>query len=352
MIEVPAFIDLHTHTRYPDKSFFPAKDIEKSALNGGYSDILAMPNSEIVIDDIEALNYAREIDSSLNLNVHRVGALSKHLSGKELVDFKSFIQNGITIFSDDGKSLIEDTLADEAFKIVAELGGAIFQHCEKSCFSNPGDIAPPSNSSELILIPDSEEFEILKRDLELVEKYNTRYHAQHLSSKKSVELIEQAKNKQLPVTAEVTPHHLLINNENLDITNGKYKMYPPIRSEEDRQSLISGLKTGIIDTIATDHAPHPEVTKNIKFKEAARGVVGLESAFPVLYSSNIFTLDELLIFLVDKPREILNNLGYEINEPFHNQWIEGVELFNTKSEYKNSAFENFEVNIKKVDLHV
>ena len=170
MIEVPAFIDLHTHTRYPDKSFFPAKDIEKSALNGGYSDILAMPNSEIIIDDIEALNYAREIDSSLNLNVHRVGALSKHLSGKELVDFKSFIQNGITIFSDDGKSLIEDTLADEAFKIVAELGGAIFQHCEKSCFSNPGDIAPPSNSSELILIPDSEEFEILKRDLELVEK--------------------------------------------------------------------------------------------------------------------------------------------------------------------------------------
>ena len=275
MIEVPAFIDLHTHTRYPDKSFFPAKDIEKSALNGGYSDILAMPNSEIVIDDIEALKYAREIDSSLNLNVHRVGALSKHLSGKELVDFKSFIQNGITIFSDDGKSLIEDTLADEAFKIVAELGGAIFQHCEKSCFSNPGDIAPPSNSSELILIPDSEEFEILKRDLDLVEKYNTRYHAQHLSSKKSVELIEQAKNKQLPVTAEVTPHHLLINNENLDTTNGKYKMYPPIRSEEDRQSLISGLKTGIIDAIATDHAPHPEVTKNIKFKEAARGVVGL-----------------------------------------------------------------------------
>ena len=103
-------------------------------------------------------------------------------------------KNGVTIFSDDGKSLIEDTLADEAFKIVAELGGAIFQHCEKSCFSNPGDIAPPSSSSELILIPDSEEFEILKRDLDLVEKYNTRYHAQHLSSKKSVELIEQAKN--------------------------------------------------------------------------------------------------------------------------------------------------------------
>ena len=154
------------------------------------------------------------------------------------------------------------------------------------------------------------------------------------------------------MTAEVTPHHLLINNENLDTTNGKYKMYPPIRSEEDRQSLISGLKTGIIDAIATDHAPHPEVTKNIKFKEAARGVVGLESAFPVLYSSNIFTLNDLLIFLVDKPREILNNLGYEINEPFHNQWIEGVELFNTKSEYKNSAFENLEVKIKKVDLYV
>tara|TARA_B100001769_G_scaffold271054_1_gene263234 strand:+ start:3389 stop:4447 length:1059 start_codon:yes stop_codon:yes gene_type:complete len=352
MIEIPAFLDLHTHTRYPDKSFFPAKDIEKSAMNGGYSDILAMPNSEISIDDIEALKIAKEIDSSLNINVHRVGALSKGLRGKELVDFKSFIKNGVTIFSDDGKSLIEDKLAEQAFKIVSELDGAIFQHCEKSCFSSPGDIAPPSNLRELTLIPDSEEFEILKRDLDLVEKYNTRYHAQHLSSKKSVELIEKAKNKNLPVTAEVTPHHLLINNENLDTTNGKYKMYPPIRTEKDRQALVNGLKAGVIDTIATDHAPHPEDTKNVRFKEAARGVVGLESAFPVLYSSDIFTLDELKIFLIDKPREILQNLGYEIEKPFNNKWRIGNELFHTKSEYKNSAFENFEVNIKKVDLYV
>ena len=208
--------------------------------------------------------------SKLNIKVHRVGALSKNLDGKELVNFNEFVDEGVTIFSDDGKTLIDDDLSEIAFKEIAKLDGAIFQHCEKNCHTNPGDIAPPYNTSELITIHENEEFEIVKRDLDLVNKYKTRYHVQHVSSKKSVELIKDAKENGLPVTAEVTPHHLLKNNLDINMNDGSLKMYPPLRSEEDRQALISGLRNGIIDVIATDHAPHPKETKKVSFKKSAK----------------------------------------------------------------------------------
>ena len=140
--------------------------------------------------------------------------------------------------------------------------------------------------------------EVLARDLNLSEKYGTRYHAQHLSTYESVQLIKKAKQEGLPVTAEVTPHHILLNNENLDTNNGLFKMYPPIRTEKDREGLVEGLQSGVIDVIATDHAPHKLETKTVPFKDANRGVVGLESAFPLIYSSNIFELDQILKFLV------------------------------------------------------
>ena len=209
MIEIAGFIDLHTHTRYPDNEKFPFIDIDDSAINGGFSTILAMPNSEIPIDSIKNLKIAEEIDKKLKTKVHRVASLTKNLEGKELVNYKEFIENGITIFSDDGKSLIDSNLADEAFKQISKLGGAVFQHCEKSCHSKPGDIAPPNNDSDLIPINNDEELEVLERDLSLSEKYGTRYHAQHLSTFESVQLIKKAKQEGLPVTAEVTPHHIL-----------------------------------------------------------------------------------------------------------------------------------------------
>ena len=352
MIEIPSFIDLHTHTRYPDKNNFPIFEIEKAALNGGYSEVLAMANSEITIDSIENLNLARSFDKKLNIKVHRVGALSKNLDGKELVNFNEFVDEGVTIFSDDGKTLIDDDLSEIAFKKIAQLNAAIFQHCEKNCHTNPGDIAPPHNTSELITIHENEEFEIVKRDLDLVNKYKTRYHVQHVSSKKSVELIKDAKENDLPVTAEVTPHHLLKNNLDINMNDGSLKMYPPLRSEEDRQALINGLKNGIIDVIATDHAPHPKETKEVSFKKSARGVVGLESAFVVLFSSNLFSLEELTRFMSINPMNILVSLGYDSSNTKKNSWSKNDSTFITKSFYKNSAFENFQVNIQKELNHV
>ncbi len=347
MISTPSFIDLHTHTRYPDNDNFQYREIEKAAKYGGYSDILAMANSEIIIDSIENLSVAKEIDKKLNLKIHRVAALSKNLNGNELVNYKEFADKGIRIFSDDGKSLINDELADLSFKTLAKLDCGIFQHCELNCHSNPGDIAPPKLNNELIEIYEEEELKILERDLKLVEKYKTRYHAQHISTKKSLDMISRAKKLGLPVTTEVSPHHLLLSNENITFTDGTYKMYPPIRSESDRNALVQGLKDGVIDVVATDHAPHPKESKNINFKQAARGVVGLESTFPVLFSSGLFSLDELITFLHINPKKILKQLGYRVAKTNKITWLKTETSFTTKTSYKNSTFENTKVLIRK-----
>ncbi len=349
MIILEGFTDLHTHTRYPDFNSFDYKQIENSAIVGGYTNILAMPNSQQPIDCIENLNLAKKTDSLMELNICRTGALTKNLQGKELVNFEKFIENEVYIFTDDGKSLVDDSLAEEAFKEVARLGGAIFQHCEINCYSNPGDIAPIKLNDELIQIEDYEETSILNRDLKLVEKYGTRYHAQHISSKSSVKILNEALNHKLPVTSEVTPHHLLKNNENMNISNGKYKMYPPLRTEDDRQALIEGLKRNIIQVIATDHAPHPAKTKDVSFKLASRGVVGLESSFPMLFTSGIFTIEELSLYLIENPKKILKNLGYTVDETTEYTWRECNKNFKTKSKYNNSVFEDEKTIIERYE---
>mgnify|MGYP001158613643 CR=1 FL=1 len=352
MIVLEGFIDLHTHTRYPDFDSFDYREIEESAIIGGYTNILAMPNSEQPIDCINNLNLAKNIDSLMKINVCRTGSLTKNLQGKELVNFEEFIQNGVYIFTDDGKSLVDDNLAEKAFKEVSRLGGAIFQHCEINCHSNPGDIASNKLNNELIEIDDYEETSILKRDLKLVEKYGTRYHAMHISSKSSVEILNEALNQKLPVTSEVTPHHLLKNNENMDISDGKYKMYPPLRTEDDRQALIEGLKKNIIQVIATDHAPHPLQTKKTSFKLASRGVVGLESTFPMLFTSGIFTIEELSLYLIENPKKILKNLGYSLDETTKNGWQDCNKKFTTKSKYDNSIFENEKIIIERCEVGI
>ena len=351
-METNSFLDLHTHTRYPGKTFIKAQDIEIAAKNGGYSEILAMPNSTKIIDSIENLLEAQRFDEVLDIKVHRTGSLTKGLLGKEPINYKEFIGHGVFIFTDDGLSVVDNALAEEIFKSLKFENGAVFQHCEKSCHTSPGDIAPPNDGGILKPIPVSEETEILERDLNLVEKYGTRYHAQHLSTEESVRLIKEAKMNKLPVTAEVTPHHLLINNTNIETSNGMYKMYPPIRTSRDQLALIEGLKEGTIDVISTDHAPHTIESKQRTFKDAARGVVGLESAFPMLYSSEIFSLDELERYLDKNPRKILSELGYELKKSNSFKWEFCDKKFYTNSNPKNSLFEGRKTLIETNGVHV
>ena len=343
MITTPSFIDLHTHTRYPDLNNFQYQEIENSAKFGGYSDLLAMANSEVAIDNLDNLSTAKEIDDKLNLRIHRVASLSKSLNGEELVDFNKFVSVGIRIFSDDGKSLTNDDLAEQAFKTIAQLESGIFQHCELNCHSNPGDVAPPNFNSELIEIYEEEELSILERDLKLVKKYNTRYHAQHISTKKSVEIISKAKKIGLPVTAEVSPHHLLLSNETIEFFDGTYKMYPPIRNESDRIALVQGLKDGVIDVIATDHAPHEKSSKDTSIQKATFGIVGVETLLAIsleLYHNKTLKLTELLAKLTCNPAKIINIPRGEIKKnavadltviDLNKEWLINKDKFHSKS---------------------
>ena len=172
-MKLNSFLDMHTHTRYPGKSFVKELDIEKAAKNGGYSEILAMPNSVKIIDSIETLMEAREVDKKLDIKIHRTGSLTKGLQGKEPIDYKEFIAQGVFAFTDDGLSLVDDNLAELIFKTIKYEDGAVFQHCEKNCHTSPGDIAPPNDGELLTPIHSSEETEILQRDLHLVAKYGT-----------------------------------------------------------------------------------------------------------------------------------------------------------------------------------
>ena len=150
-----SFLDLHTHTRYPGNNFFKQSDIEYAAKNGGYGEILAMPNSSKIIDNLDVLEEARQIDKDLSISVHRTASLTKGLMGKDPVDYKKFTDNGVFIFTDDGFSVVDDDLAETIFKSIAEVGAAVFQHSEKSCHTLPGDIAPPNDNSLLKPIPKS-----------------------------------------------------------------------------------------------------------------------------------------------------------------------------------------------------
>ncbi len=351
-MQINSFLDMHTHTRYPGNSFINIFDIEGAAKNGGYSEILAMPNSKYIIDNVDALIKAQKIDNTLDITVHRTGSLTKGLLGKEPTDYKKFISLGVTIFTDDGFSIVDDNLAEQIFKSIKNENGAVFQHCEKSCHTSPGDIAPPNDQGNLKPIHSSEETDILKRDLQLVEQYGTRYHAQHLSTAESVQLVREAKLNKLPVTAEVTPHHILVNNSDLETSNGMFKMYPPIRTSKDQIAIIDGLKDGTVDVIATDHAPHPLINKQKNFKDAARGVVGLESSFPMLYSSEIFELDELVAFMDENPRKILSELGYNSNRRRSFEWRFCNKQFYTVSEPKNSLFEGKQTLIETNGAYV
>ena len=173
-MQINSFLDLHTHTRYPGSKFIKQEDIEQAAKNGGYSEILAMPNSSKIIDNLEVLEEARKLDSSLSIEVHRTASLTKGLAGQEPIDYKKLTEHGVFIFTDDGLSVVDDNLAETIFRSINEVGAAVFQHCEKSCHTMPGDIAPPNDNSHLKAIHISEETEILNRDLKLVEKYGTR----------------------------------------------------------------------------------------------------------------------------------------------------------------------------------
>jgi dihydroorotase len=314
LMVTPGFIDLHVHLREPGGE--KKETIEtgtKAAAKGGFTTIAAMPNTRPVPDNPEMLDWLQNrIEESASVRVLPYASITKRELGQELTNFQELKQAGAFAFTDDGVGIQSASMMHEAMKNAADLNMTIVAHCEENTLINKGCVHEGSFSktNRLSGIPSVCESVHIARDVLLAEATGCHYHVCHISTKESVRVVRDAKRAGIKVTAEVTPHHLLLSEDNIPTLDANFKMNPPLRGEADRLALIEGLLDGTIDFIATDHAPHTIEEKAEGMELAPFGIVGLETAFPLLYTNlvkkEIITLSQLVEFLTKKPAEAFN----------------------------------------------
>ena len=318
----PGFIDVHVHLREP--GFFYKETIASgtmAAAHGGYTAVCSMPNLLPPPDCLENLNAQLDIiKSSAHIEVIPYGTITKKQRGQELSDIDE-IANNVVAFSDDGRGVQNDEIMRKAMTKIKEYNKIIAAHCEdnsllKAGYIHDGEYAKLHNHKG---ISSESEWRQIERDLKLVKDIGCKYHVCHISTKESVDLIRKAKLDGLDVTCETAPHYLVLNDMNLQ-EDGRFKMNPPIRSEADRLALIEGICDGTIDMIATDHAPHSAEEKGKGLKFSSMGVVGLETAFPVLYTNlvktGIIDLEKLIKLMHINPSNRFNiGTPLKVGEP-------------------------------------
>ncbi|MDD7651409.1 MAG: dihydroorotase [Firmicutes bacterium] len=305
---LPGLVDVHVHLREP--GFFYKETIATgtaAAARGGYSDVCAMPNLNPVPDCPAHLAPQLEaIERSARVRVHPYGALTVGEQGEALADL-SGLSPQVAAFSDDGRGVQSESMMRQAMLEAKRLGKLIAAHCEdnrllRGGYIHDGEYARLHGHRGIC---SESEWGPVARDLRLVKETGCRYHVCHVSAKETVALIRQAKKEGLDVTCETGPHYLLKNDMDLQ-EDGRFKMNPPIRSEADRQALLEGILDGTIDMIATDHAPHSAEEKGRGLQKSLMGVVGLETALPVLYTGlvkpGILSLEKLVALMSTNPR--------------------------------------------------
>ncbi len=303
----PGFVDVHVHLREPGFSYKETIATgTRAAARGGYTAVCPMPNLKPVPDSLENLKPELDaIEKDGVIHVHPYGAITVGEKGEILADLEAMAPY-VVAFSDDGKGVQRDEKMKEAMTRAKALGKVIVAHCEDETLLNggyihDGDYARAHGHKGNV---SASEWKQVERDLELVRETGCAYHVCHVSTKETVDLIRKAKAEGLDVTCETGPHYLVMNDSMLQ-EDGRFKMNPPIRSEEDRRALLAGLLDGTVDMIATDHAPHSAEEKSRGLEKSLFGVVGLETAFPVLYTelvkTGVLTLDRLIDAMVTRP---------------------------------------------------
>ena len=332
---LPGFVDLHVHFREPGLS---SKETiatgSRAALRGGYAAVCAMPNLNPPPDTLEHLQIELDIiRQDAQVPVFPVGCITMGQKGEGSLSEMETLAPFVCGFSDDGVGVQDGALMKEAMERAKACGKPILSHCEdKSLGDGPASEWAP-----------------LARDLELARQTGCHYHVCHVSAQESVELIRRAKQDGVSVTAETAPHYLLLTEEDRE-DDGRFKMNPPLRGREDREALLAGLLDGTIDCIATDHAPHTREEKSRGFAGSLNGIVGLETAFPVLYTRlvlpGVMTLEKLVEVMADTPRRLL--------ESWTGRKIEGTYAWDLEKKYvidsekfesmgKSTPFEGWEV---------
>ena len=346
-VKLPGFVDVHVHFREPGFSY---KETiltgAEAAKCGGYCAVCTMPNLNPVPDSpeklepqlrlireaeaklaAEAANAAGIAGSASNaetrspVRIYPYGALTVDEKGEKLSDLEGLAPYVIA-FSDDGKGVQSDSMMREAMRRARDLNKLIAAHCEVNSLLRGGyihDGAYAKAHGHRGICSESE-WRQIDRDLDLAAATGCRYHVCHVSAKESVELIRQAKKSGVDVTCETGPHYLVLSDEDLQ-EDGRFKMNPPLRSPEDRDALIEGIIDGTVDMIATDHAPHSEAEKSRGLEKSAFGIVGLETAFPVLYTKlvekNVIDLDKLVDLMSRNPA---GRFGIEVTDNDSNEW--------------------------------
>ena len=318
-IIVPGLCDVHVHFREPGFSYKETiASGSAAAAHRGYTAVCTMPNLDPVPDSAEHLQVQLDaIKRGAAIKVLPYGAITVGEKGEKLADMEA-MSDKVCAFSDDGKGVQNDEMMREAMAKAKRLGKIIAAHCEDNSllfggYIHDGEYARMHGHRG---ISSASEYKQIERDLRLAEETGCAYHICHISTKESVELIRQAKAHGVNVTCETAPHYLVLCDEDMQ-EDGRFKMNPPLRSREDKQALIEGIKDGTIDMIATDHAPHSAEEKGRGLEKSLMGVVGLETAFPVLYTElvmkNIITLDRLVELMSFKPKE---RFGIDTNNDF------------------------------------
>jgi dihydroorotase len=278
----PGLVDLHAHLREPGEEH--KEDIASgsaAAAAGGFTAVVAMPNTDPPVDAGHLARYVADRGRQVGLvDVVAAGTVSAGRAGSRLAHLDDLWEAGVRLFTDDGDTVADAGLLRRAMEYVAEMGGVVAQHAVDPGLSRGGHMHEGPLSSRLGMqgIPALAESVVVARDLALVRLTGCRYHVQHVSTGESLAMVEAAKAEGLPVTAEVTPHHLAFDVSAVETMNPVYRMMPPLRSTADVDALRSGLRRGVIDAVATDHAPHAAHEKEVPFEEAPNGVTGLEWA--------------------------------------------------------------------------
>ncbi|GKX28024.1 dihydroorotase [Vallitalea longa] len=356
----PGLIDVHVHLREPG---FEHKETiatgSRSAAAGGFTTICAMPNTNPAIDTPELIRFIRDKAKKESVvNVLPIGAITLGQDGEKLVDIEAMVEAGACAFSEDGKSVMNAKMLNDAMKIAKTKNIPILSHCEDANMAKEGIMNEGvANKLGVIGIPTEAEDIIVSRDIILASKTGVKLHICHISTKESIEFLRNAKDRGVDVTAEVCPHHYTLTEEDVTLDNTNTKMNPPLRSKEDVEAIKKALKDGLIEIIATDHAPHSSEEKNRGYEKAPNGIVGLETAVPLgiteLVETGILTPIELIKKMSYTPAKMLGidkgNLeigkvaDITIIDPKQEYEID-INKFSSKS--KNSPFHNRHVKGK------
>ena len=339
VVVLPGFCDVHVHFREPGFSYKETvRTGSLSAAAGGYTDVCTMPNLNPVPDSVEHLKEQTEIiKRDALIGVHPYGAITVGEKGETIADLEGMAENCIA-FSDDGRGVQDEGMMREAMQRAKALGKMIVAHCEVNDllfggYIHDGEYARAHGHRGIC---SESEWKQIERDLKLCDEVGCDYHVCHISTKESVELIRAARADGVRVTCETGPHYLILTDKDLQ-EHGRFKMNPPLRSEADRNALIEGVLDGTISMIATDHAPHSEEEKNRGLEKSAFGIVGLETAFPLMYThfvkSGTMSMEKLVDLMCYNARE---RFGLPLGDSF-SVWALGEEFTVDPDKFKSKG---------------